>query len=269
MTPDGTKTTGSGDDLDRLRLHRRLWERKPDLRAVYAVWFDRLLAGLPLGARVLEIGAGPGFLRDHAAKARGDLRFVTSDLIATGWHDVAADAARLPIRAASCDAVVGLDVLHHLPDPGGLFGEASRVIRPGGVLRFVEPWVTPFSFPIYMFFHQEDCDDRIDPWRPFARTEAQKAAFDGNAAIPKLLVEAGKGSWTRFGLDEPTVEPSNAFAYLLTLGFRERSLLPRPLVRPLLAVDRLLLPLAGHLGMRAFIAWRRSGAAVDEPQSTS
>src|SRR5262249_43760289 len=46
---------------ERLAEQRRLWERKPVLAEIYAVWFEALLAGLPERGRVLEVGAGPGF----------------------------------------------------------------------------------------------------------------------------------------------------------------------------------------------------------------
>ena len=52
----------------RLAEHRRIWQSKPVLSRVYAVWFDALLASLPPRPRVVEVGAGPGFLSDHARR---------------------------------------------------------------------------------------------------------------------------------------------------------------------------------------------------------
>ncbi len=50
-----------------------------------------------------------------------------------GLDTVQADAARLPFRAESVDAVVIVDALHHVADQDELVREASRVLRPGGV----------------------------------------------------------------------------------------------------------------------------------------
>lgn len=248
---------GAVDDLSRLEEHRRIWAAKPTLQRVYSVWFDRLLAGVPRRARVLEVGAGPGFLADFARERRPDLRFISSDLIPTGWNNLAADAGRLPLLDASIDAIVGLDTLHHLPDPAGLFAEAGRVLRPGGCLVLLEPWVSLFSYPIYRWLHQEDCDSSINEWHPFERANG-KAAFDGNAAIPGCLVKRTMDErWTSFALARPTVERMNAFPYLLSLGFRPSSLLPAALVGLLLGFDRATGPLSHLTAMRATLQWRR------------
>src|SRR5205814_926581 len=143
-----------------------------------------------------------------------------------------------PLRAGVADAVLGLDVLHHLARPRAFFAEAARVLRPGGRLALVEPWVTPLSFAIYRFFHQEDCARPADPWDPFASGGA-KDLFDGNAAIPRAIVRAaGAEEWRRLALEPPRLELLNGFAYVLTLGFRERSLLPMRALPAALRVDR-------------------------------
>lgn len=241
--------------LERLELHRRIWSGKPALRDVYGVWFDRLLEGIPRGARVLEVGAGPGLLSGFARRQRPDLRWIASDLLVAAWNDVAADAERLPLAAASVDGVVGLDVVHHLRRPAAFLAEAARVLRPGGRLSVLEPWVTPLSYPIYRWLHQEGCRLGIDPWNPFG--EQAKDAFDGNAAVLWRLVQAAsQEDWRRLGLTAPSLTPLNAFAYLFSLGFRQASLLPRPLARPLLWLDRRTQALAPWLGMRVLAIWR-------------
>jgi SAM-dependent methyltransferase len=244
--------------LDRLLEHRRIWSRKPALARLYAVWFDAMLDAVPPGARVLEVGAGPGFFSPYAKGRRRDLRWIASDLAPAAWNDVAADALRLPFRAAAVDAVAGLDVLHHFARPGDFLAEAARVLGPGGTLALVEPAVTPLSFPIFRWAHQEGCTLGIDPWQPFGRERTGKDAFDGDAAIPwKILRAAGADEWRRLGFQPPAARKLNAFAYLLSLGFREASLLPGPLVRPMLALDRGLQPLSAVFGMRVLIVWKR------------
>src|SRR5262245_19913865 len=104
--------------------HRRIWAGKPVLAHVYGVWLGALIDGLPPGSRVLEVGAGPGFLGEYASRQRPDLRWISSDIGVVPWNHVAADALRLPFRTGSVDAVVGLDVLHHLARPRSFFGEA-------------------------------------------------------------------------------------------------------------------------------------------------
>lgn len=248
--------------LERLQEHRSLWERKPALRQVYSTWFRTLVGLLPEDGRVLEVGAGPGLLSAWARVERPDLQWVATDITAAPWNDLAGNAVHLPFRAASFEAIVALDVLHHLEDPRAFFLEATSALRPDGRICMIEPWVTPFSYPIYRWLHQEGCDLRIDPWRPFATTrDGRKEAFEGNNAIPwRLVREVAPEAWGRLGLTPPTVGPTNGFAYLLSLGFRESSLLPAPLAPRLLQLDRWLAPLARWTGMRALLVWRRAQA---------
>jgi SAM-dependent methyltransferase len=244
--------------LEQLERNLAIWGRKPELRLVYEVWFDLLLAQLPRGTVAVEIGAGMGTFARHARARRPDLRWIASELAVTGWNDIVADALHLPLQDGSVDAVVGIDVLHHLARPRWFFTEAARVLRPGGRVALVEPWVTPLSFVIYRYFHQESCSF-TDPWQPFAETgDISKAAFDGNAAVLPLVVRrTGSDEWRTLGLTPPRVELLNGLAYTLTLGFRAPSLLPATAAPAAIRVDRWLRPLASLLALRALAVWMR------------
>jgi SAM-dependent methyltransferase len=240
--------------LARLEEHRRLWLAKPVLERVYAPWFEALLAHAGPGARVLEVGAGPGFLAAFARRRRPDLRWIASDLSPAPWNDLATDAARLPLGTAGVRAVVGLDVLHHFARPGGFFLEAARVLGDGGRLALVEPWISPLSWVVYRFFHPERCRLSVDPWNAFPG--AAKDAFDGDAAIPwRIVRDTPVEGWRALGFAPPRVLRLNAFAYLLSLGFRPLSLLPLAAADAALAIDRLTSPLAPLLALRAALVW--------------
>lgn len=232
---------------------------------MYSVWFRAILATVPPGARVLEVGAGPGFLAEHARSHRPDLLWISSDLLAAPWNDVAANAQQLSFRSASMDTVVGLDVIHHLPRPGLFLAEAARILKPGGALRVLEPWVTPLSYPIYRWLHQEGCHTSIDPWRPFEAT-AGKDPWEGDAAIPwRLVRHTPESLWREMGLTTPRIQLMNAFAYVLSLGFREASLLPGALVSFLLWLDERSGALAPVLGIRALLTWERGPSVSSVP----
>lgn len=114
--------------------------------------FDRL--GLVEGARVVEVGCGPGTLWvESAAHVPADVRLRLTDrspgmvgaardaLRRAGLRagivvevDVA-DAARLPFPDASADVVLAAHMLYHVEDRPQAIAEARRVLRPGG--RFV------------------------------------------------------------------------------------------------------------------------------------
>jgi SAM-dependent methyltransferase len=240
--------------LGRLLEHRRLWSTKPVLARVYEPWFSALLDAPPRGARVLEVGAGPGFLGEAAQRRRPDLRWIASDLHLAPWNSLAADAGRLPFADRSLDEVVGLDVLHHLAAPADFFREAARALRAGGRIVLVEPWITPFSWPIYRFVHQESCRLSVDPWAPFPA--GGKDSFDGDAAVPwKMARATSPERWSEFGLRPPRLVRLNAFAYLLSLGFRRASLLPAGIAPSIVAADRATQPLVPLTALRAVLTW--------------
>jgi len=244
----------------RLHEHRAIWERKPVLAQVYRPWFDALLAEVLPGGRVLEVGAGPGFLSSYARQARPDVRWLATDILETPWNDLVTDGLRLPFAVERFDALAGLDVIHHLAHPRAFFEEAGRVLRAGARTVFVEPWVTALSYPVYRFLHQEGCTLGLDPWNPFALTPgAAKDAFDGDAAVVwRLVRDTPAEAWARLGFRPPRIRVLNGFAYLLSLGFKPGSLLPRPAVPWLQHLDRGLQALAPWTGLRALVVWERA-----------
>ena len=88
--------------------------------------------------RILDVGGGPGRAvrtvdaptRVVVDPARGMLRRARGH----GLGTLQADGARLPVQANSVDAVLVSDAFHHVGDQDGLLAEATRVLRPGGVL---------------------------------------------------------------------------------------------------------------------------------------
>jgi SAM-dependent methyltransferase len=246
--------------LERLLEHRRIWQGKPLLRDVYQVWFDALLAEVPPRGRVLEPGAGPGLLADYARAHAPGLAWVAADILPAPWNDLAADGLRLPFRDATFDAVVMLDVVHHLSRPARFFAEAARVLRPGARLAVVEPWVTPLSYPVYRWLHEEGCRLSRDPWAPFGTDVGEpKDAFEGDASVVWGLVRRTPAArWAELGFGPPRTRVLNGFAYLASLGFRPGALLPRALVRPLVRLDTLTRALAPATGLRVLAIWERT-----------
>lgn len=257
--------------LSRLHEHRAIWERKPVLAQVYEVWFDLLLGELAHRDRVLEVGAGPGFLSEYVRRVAPGRTWVATDVLPAPWNDVVADGLRLPFRNGCVDGIAALDLIHHLASPAAFFAEAARVLGPGGRIVAVEPWVTPLSYPVYRWLHREGCDLSLDPWRPFGPAGEGKPAFDGDAAVLYRVVRTAKTEdWARLGFRPPRVRILNGFGYLLSLGFRERSLLPRRLARLMRTLDAALDALSPATGMRALVVWQRATAdATAESASTS
>jgi len=102
----------------------------------------------PTGGRLLEVGAGFGRLAAEYAGYSAVVLFDASQELLDAARErlgndarftfVLGDAHHLPFEDAGFDTVVCVRVIHNFADPGVIFGEFARVLRPGGrlVLEF-------------------------------------------------------------------------------------------------------------------------------------
>lgn len=125
-----------------------------------------ILPGLPLaGARVLEVGAGYGFLA-NSLLGRGAAAYIATDVASSGLrqlpalphcHAALADGGRLPFSDGAFDLVICMEVLEHAPEPERLLDECVRVLSPRGHLLLSCPnycnlylplkWLADFGLP--------------------------------------------------------------------------------------------------------------------------
>jgi SAM-dependent methyltransferase len=209
--------------LARFEKHRRAWENNRPLRTLNADLYARVAAELPpasLGRRV-ELGSGPGFAREFIP----DLEL--TDLVRAPWHHAEASAEALPYAAGSVGALVLFDVLHHVPSPRKFFAEAIRVLAPGGRVVMCEPYVSPLSYPVYRFLHEEPLDMAADPLALHVAGGARDP-FDSNQGIPTLLFgrqrEAFRQAFPALSIER--VQLLTGFSLPASGGFSHRPFLP-------------------------------------------
>lgn len=104
-----------------------------------------LLPLLEQGARLLDVGCGPGSITVGLASVTGNVlgvdrspgqlaRAVTAAGGAPGVAFLAGDAMSLPLPDSATDVVFAHDLLEHLREPDAAIAEFRRVLRPGGLL---------------------------------------------------------------------------------------------------------------------------------------
>lgn len=104
-----------------------------ELRAKPAL--DRFMAKLPLGARVLDIGAGDG---RHAAPMRlAGLRVTTIDL--TNPADVKGDYLFMPAPDEAYQGIWASHVVEHQRDVGAFLRKVFAELEDGGLLAVTVP----------------------------------------------------------------------------------------------------------------------------------
>ena len=230
-----------------LRQHQAVWQSKPILRLLYTEWYREIVSWLQPGP-TLEVGGGTGNLKEFAPSV------VCTDIVKLPWLDAVADAQQLPFVSDSLANIVLFDTLHHLENVRYFFNEALRVLQPGGRVIIMDPYISVCSWPVYHFLHPEPVDFRQDPLA-LSPMQPGRKPFDANQAISTILFER---SSRRFHELYPSLKKLQHhrlafFAYPLSGGFDHSSLLPVFLVRPVLALERVLRLLNRFLAFRVLV----------------
>ena len=97
------------------------------------------------------------------------------------------------------------------------------MLKPGGRLILVEPWVTPGSWFIYKYFHHEYFIHVEKPFENLFEEGKEKDPWLGNAYTPfqifcKDNLGAFQARWPN--LKVLALQPFSSFAYVVTGGFQ-------------------------------------------------
>jgi ubiquinone/menaquinone biosynthesis C-methylase UbiE len=108
-------------------------------------WMDALR--LKLGDRILEVGAGPGYVSmalagrvgregivyavDKSAEALAHLDRLQQERALPQIQRILADATALPPSSLSVDSALITMVLHHAEDPAGMLRSVAGLLPPG------------------------------------------------------------------------------------------------------------------------------------------
>ena len=207
------------DDPRTTHLRRQIIQEKRFLRNIYEEWYRSIADSLPAeDGAVLELGSGAGFMGEFVRN------LITSEVFCCPNIQIILSGLSLPFRAKSLRGIVMTDVLHHLPQPRLFLAEASRCVRPGGVIAMIEPWVTPWSTFIYGRMHHEPFDAGAPTWE----LPASGPLSGANGAMAWIIFTRDQ---IRFEQEFPQwrielIKPFMPFRYLLSGGVSLRTLVP-------------------------------------------
>lgn len=229
---------------------RQIWAAKPHIRLVYQRWIERMKPFLPAGP-LLEVGSGSGLLKHFFPDV------ILSDVVPLPWIDRVLDGKRLPFEDGALGGVLLFDTLHHVADPHQFLAEAARVLRPGGRILMIEPYITAGSYPGYKLLHHELV--YLKDYYP-SHPASDKNPWDSNLAMANLVFGRDLPDWPRLHPDLSIIHQSkfSLLDFQLALGFKPRALVPYGLFKWLVRIDDLLLPLMPLLAYRIFVVVEKS-----------
>jgi ubiquinone/menaquinone biosynthesis C-methylase UbiE len=132
-------------DLSHLTLDE-VYARQAQRAFLVSDWMDALM--LKRGDRVVDVGAGPGFVSlllaervglrgliyavDPSAEALAYLNRLQKERSILNIVSVIGDAAEFTLPGRPLDAALMAMVLHHADDPSGIVRNIACLLRPGG-----------------------------------------------------------------------------------------------------------------------------------------
>lgn len=103
----------------------------------------RFIAPLPPSARIVNIGSGI---------SRYDDRVINVDITPQTNVDIVASAYALPFASGSIDLVICESLFEHLEQPERAVREMHRILKPGGTLYVVTPFMLGFHSSPHDFY---------------------------------------------------------------------------------------------------------------------
>jgi len=103
------------------------------------------IAAAALGGNEIILDAGAGEARHRSRFPRGGYVALDAGTGDPAWDyshiDVQGDLECLPVRSRSVTRILCMVVLEHTRDPRRVLGEFARVLKPGGTLHMVVPFL--------------------------------------------------------------------------------------------------------------------------------
>jgi SAM-dependent methyltransferase len=235
-----------------IEKNQEYWNQKPILKILYGDFYRLIVTKLSnlSDSKIVELGSGLGNIHEFIPNC------IRTDLFPNPWIDQIENAYQLSFANESVSDLILTDVFHHLKYPGTALKEFSRVLRKGGHVIMLEPYISALGLLVYGAFHEEPIavTKQIDWEAPkgWSPEQIDYYAAQGNAS--RVFLAKRFRHQLR---DWQTIKAQrfSAIAYAASGGFSKPQLYPTsalPLIRtlekildlfPLLFATRLLVTL--------------------------
>lgn len=238
---------------ERLYSHRQIWRNKGLIRKIYHQLFSLIVSEMFRGnGKSIELGSGPGFFKEFHNS------IIATDIVKVDWIDVVCAATSLPFEERSIDNIIMIDVLHHLSNPIAFFSEANKVLKAEGKIIILDVQITPFSYIIYKFFHQEPVRMNINPMQSDALFSANDP-FDSNQATTTRLFGKFRSSFEQKFTELILIKKKYLcfITYPLSGGFEHKALIKESYLPILNRIESLIEPFGGLFAFRNLIVLQK------------
>ena len=134
-----------------INKNQEYWNRKPLLRTLYGDFYRLIsthLSRLPNG-KIVELGSGLGNIHEVIPDC------IRTDLFPNPWIDQIENVYKLSFADETVSDLILTDVFHHLKYPGTALNELYRVLRKGGRVIMLEPYLSALGLFVYGASHDE------------------------------------------------------------------------------------------------------------------
>lgn len=199
-----------------------------------------------VGTNILEIGSGAGI----SSKFLKNKKVLMTDLLPWRKNGIIGNinSENLPFENDFFESAFALDAIHHICDPVKAISELCRVVRPGGKVVIIEPYVSYLSYLVYRIFHNEQTtwNYRINKTRKVkikniaeGEQSTMQSIMLNYGLIKSVQKQCGKVisyEWSQFspfsffatgGLSKPLPTP----ACIIRLLIRSEQVLPKYILR--------------------------------------
>jgi len=165
--------------------------KKPAIKQYLVYLYSKVNENLK-GKNILEIGSGPGisseFIKDKKLTLTDFLPWPEGRVLGS------VDASELPYQNDQFDSIFLVNALHHMQYPVLALAESCRVVKRGGKVVIIEPYINFFSYLIYKIFHNEKTT-----WSykfPSDGKISFQSASDGEQSVLQAILK--QNIWTEF-----------------------------------------------------------------------